>query len=603
MKKRNRIYLGVNPCIDGMNYHDPAAACIISSGRILAVEEERFIGIKSAPGVFPSNALEWCLQECGATVDDVCCVAVPYSPEAAERRLGIELAAGLSYAGLTDSTFNMTRIPEPDSVRKKVMTFIGSASQILAGYSRSAHVRQTAALMSNLETLRAPVQFIPHHLAHAASAYVLAWPRQALVVVLDGVGEYSATSIFLGEQHGLTLLHEEPVGNSLGYFYASATAFLGFHPWRDEGKTMAMAAYGKPNSRIRDALGQVLQVTPDGWQLGEFFCGLIHDGLMLDSNRACNRLAELLQLKPMCADPFMSQAYLDFAWQVQDLLTNAVRSLVRRWIRKTDLHTVCAAGGVFLNSRMNQTLREEKDVHRLLVQPVARDSGLAIGAALVASEHYNLLEELPEKIFWPGIGPSFNNFEVGNTLKRCGCRFRQEVSPSEIACRLANGEIGFYFMGGAEYGPRALGHRSILADPRDPGIAQRLNCDIKHREQWRPFACSMLEECAEDILIGYSYAAPYMIETYSVKTAWQKCIAGVVHIDGTTRPQTVNATIQPDFHRLISAFRELTGVPLVLNTSLNGRNQPLVRTPEEALALFSSTSASFLYIEGYLVTK
>lgn len=571
------MFLGINPCVGGMNYHDPAAVLLSEAGEMWAVEEERFSGKKSAPGVFPLQSIRWCLEQAGVTLQDIEALVVPYDPG---------------------------RFPLRAKVESELARRNGKPqAEIEAKSTRYTESFLRGTLLKALSEIGPcpPIRFCEHHLAHALSAYHVALnEEEMLAVVIDGVGEVSTASIYRLDFDGHELLYEDLMPNSLGYFYALATAFLGFRPWRDEGKLMALAPWGKPDLELRKKLERIAGLHAGGWDVAELISGCITNGLMLDVARGKEELGRALGFVSPRQLRFDDQLHRNFAFEVQRVFELAIIAFVSFWLKRTGIKRICAAGGVFLNCKMNGQLRQNSEVAALYVQPVSSDSGLALGAALYGKGGWKPRQK-PVRL---SLGPRYHRGEIAAMLEKVGVAYIcDNTVEKKAATALSEGKIGFWFEGGAEFGPRALGSRSIIADPRQKEISDFVNANIKGRELWRPFACSIMSEYAAEVLENYRLAAPYMIMAYSTKGDWAARVPGVVHIDNTTRPQVVFRDSQPSYHRLISGFHEITRIPMLLNTSLNGRNQPLCRTPLEAVELFNRTSADFCVLEGLWIEK
>lgn len=605
----SKAILGLNPCISGLNYHDPAAAIVIDGRLLHAVEEERFNRLKGSPGLFPEQAVQSCLQKARITADDLDVVAIGYDPDLLWKRKRLEYDGAYANAEMDKPVASICG-PALSSLKNSRQTSASetpySLAQLQEQYAKPRNRLQMGArILAHLGARHhlPEIKFLEHHLCHAASAYYCTSFDRALVVVADGVGEISATTIFIAEKDEFRKVREIRMPNSLGYFYAAATAFLGFQPWRDEGKLMALAPYGEADEALQQRLTKIVRWREWQYDLGSFIRPLLCNGYMLDVPRAVARLEEALEIPRRAPDGEFYDYHKNFAYAVQDYLEHAVCSLVSTAISETGVDTVCAAGGVFLNCKMNMILREHPKVSAFEVQPVAKDSGLALGAALLA-------HECPRPR-WDGfsldLGPAFSQEDIESFLAYQGLDFEKPTDLEErVADLVSKGLVGFWFQGGAELGPRALGYRSIIADPRQREMADFINLQIKHREPWRPFAMSIMEDWANEILVDFPKGgkARYMIKAYRVRPEWVSRIPAVVHpADGTTRPHTVSQLIQPSFYQVISCFSARTGIPVLLNTSFNDRGEPLVRTPAEAVRMFFTSPAAFLVLEHALLIK
>ena len=604
--------LGINPGFGGFNYHDPAAA-IVCDGRVVnAAEEERFRRVKGAPGEFPSHAIAWCLQDAKIKISDVEEVAVGYSPLRWTERLPIESARALHRSGmwaLIERVASGKSAGRSQAVQSITQT-IAELSEILVRAS-AWESEQTAARRIQGMFLESkavvPVGFVEHHLAHAASAFYPSGLSAATVIVVDGVGEVTSASSWLMTVDEAKLVEEVKVPNSLGYFYAAITDFLGFRAWEDEGKVMAMAPYGRSDPHVARGLSRVAGKGPAGFDVTGLVMPNMGMGLSLDLQRTRAALSAAFECAPRKPDQPVLPSHHNIAWAAQDFLEGAVSTFVQRAVGLTGVPDVCAAGGVFLNCKLNCFLRNHAGVKQFYVQPVAKDSGLALGAAWMrAVLGYGAA---PEEIRLNSLalGPWVTDAEIEEVLLESGLRYtRPEGLTDVVAEALTRGKIVLWYAGRAEFGPRALGHRSILADPRDARMAQRVNEIIKHREPWRPFAPSVLEEWAPKIFEDYDASQParFMIEAYRVRQEWVAKIPAVVHAaDHTARPQTVNRRYEPIFYELVENFWKQTGVPVVLNTSLNDKGDPIAHQPRDALRLFYASGADLLVLESYVISK
>lgn len=421
-------------------------------------------------------------------------------------------------------------------------------------------------------------------------------------MVLDGVGEVTTASAWTGDINGLRSVRESVIPNSLGYLYAAVTEYLGFSAWDGEGKVMALAPYGNANPQVLDKLDKVCAVTADGFEVGDFIGRCLGSGLALDTGRAKAELASILGRGPRIPGEPLEDYYRDVAYAVQRLLERAALAFTLNAIKITGKSDLCVAGGVFLNCRLNQRLREDRNVNRFYAQPVAKDSGSALGAAWECSCPPGAAT-LPSL----SLGASITPERMAENLDRWQIPYvRLDRAARAAAEMLTAGAIVFWVDGAAEFGPRALGARSIVADPRDHVTADRVNEMIKSRDSWRPFGPSILQEYADQILDEYagSSSTDFMIDSYHVRPDWQSRLRAVIHpADRTTRPHLVRRQLQPNYHELIAEFHRLTAVPAVLNTSLNGNGQPIANSPQDVVALFFTSQADALVCGDVIVTK
>jgi len=606
--KKSRYTLGINPGVNGMNYHDPSAVLVKDGEVIAAVEEERFNGIKCSPGIFPNKAIEFCLSKANISIDDVDDICIGYDPKQWKERIGLEFYRVLKNSGFTkeldkfkvEQYGDFKELNEFESMIKSINSGLNDIQNQVNYFNNNLGMVSSIYKLLKLNRPK-PIQFIDHHLCHAASAYYPSNFDEALCIVIDGVGESSCTSIWKFNRSNHEKILDIKVPNSLGYFYAGATAFLGFQPWQGEGKLMALSPYGKPNCTIRENLEKVFKFDSNIYDISLLIANNLKDDMGLDIRKMIESFESLTGIPSIQKDQPFTDLHKDFAYEVQRLLEKSVAELVKWAIDQTGITNICCSGGVFLNCKLNMVIRELNEVGKLYVQPVSKDSGLALGAALVKNNSYaGGLETL-------SLGNAYNNEQIEECINKFGMNYEIiDDVPKKVAELLNSGEIVFWFQGSMEFGSRALGNRSILADPRMAEMADEVNNKIKHREKWRPFGCSVMEEKAFEILKGYgkSVNPSFMIEAFKVNDNWIDRMKAVIHLaDNTTRPQVVSKKNNSLYYDVIHEFYKLTGVPLILNTSLNDKGQPIIRTPEEVLNYFSNLPIRYLSIGNYLVTK
>ena len=537
--------LGINAV-----FHDPAAALVVDGVTVAAAEEERFSRRKhgKSPVPFstwelPEQAMSWCLEEAGIGPEELDAVAYSYDPELAPQPNGDITAAG--WEGLR--TLYAQRAP----------LFLRTA----------------------LPGLRPDVvRWVPHHVAHAASAYHASGIDPCSVLVLDGRGERASHLAGRAAGGRLEVLAAQQLPHSLGLLYEDLTAHLGFRRSSDEYKVMAMASYGTPS--YLDDLREI--VRPDG--AGGFVVGAVD----------FSRFAPVL--KP---GGEFTPAHADLAASVQRRLEEVLLELARWLHARTGDRDLVMAGGVALNCVANSRLWEEGPFDRIWVQPAAGDSGTAYGAALfVAHELGDDVRPMPGA----ALGRGWDDAELEEWLRTAAVDYERPADVAEeVARTLADNGVVAFFQGRSEFGPRALGHRSLMADPRHPENLEKLN-DIKGREQFRPVAPMVLAERAGDIFEG-PLPSPYMLFTHRVRPGWEDRIPAVVHVDGTARIQTVDRRSEPLVARTLERFEALTGVPVVVNTSLNTAGRPMVDDPRDALECFGSAPVDLLAIGPFVVRR
>jgi carbamoyltransferase len=539
--------LGINAL-----FHDPAAALVVDGETVAAAEEERFSRRKHgkrpvpfAAWELPELAARWCLESAGLDITDVDAVAYSYDPE---------LARPADELGLDDPWDHLRQ-----TYARRAPGFLATA---LPGLDPAA------------------VRFVPHHVAHAASAG-LASPHAdgADVLVLDGRGE--SASHLAGRYDGgvLDVLRTQELPHSLGLLYESVTEHLGFLRSSDEFKVMALASYGRP--RFLDQLRQAVRTTGDG--------GFRTDPVDWQS-----------LVKQRGADEEWTADHADLAASVQHCLEEVLLELAGWLHERTGGRVLTLAGGVALNCVANTRILNHSPYGEVWVQPAAGDSGTALGGALhVARTAGDVTTPMPGADL--GRGWSDGDLEAWLTTARVPFERSDDVADDVAACLAANGVVA-WFQGRSEYGPRALGHRSLLAHPGHETNLERLN-DVKGREQFRPVAPMVLADRAAEIFGRGPLPSPYMLFVHDVVPAWRDRIAAVVHVDGTARVQTVGDGDQPLLGRMLRAFERRTGLPVVVNTSLNTAGRPMVDDPRDALECFGSAPVDLLAIGPFLVRR
>lgn len=555
--------LGINSYL-----HDSSAALYRDGQLVFAGEEERFSRLKK-DARFPRLAIEAAFRFARIGPEDLDAVAFGWNRAPATQLQTLR--------AMLSSQLTMTPKMTADA-------FIAAAREI---YRQNGikHLRRTFSL--NRST---PIYFIDHHLAHAWSAYAPSGFEEALVVVADGRGATQATTLYHGRGGSLRAIKTIRWPNSLGAFYEAFTQWLGFERHNDEWKVMGLAAYGEPN---RD-LNQFLQVTKDGYRLdARLVCG-----------NWWNDISKIERILGPRREPevHITPSDQDFAASVQKATEEAMFSLVREGVRLTGSRRLCLAGGVALNSKANGRLLESGIIDEIFVQPAATDDGTAIGAALAA--HQKLGMPTPrQRMTDVYLGPKFSQAEVEDAVQTFKLHALKPADLEEqVAGLLALGAVVGWVQGRMEFGPRALGNRSILAEPTHDRMKDRVNKSVKFRENWRPFAPSCLAESAHEYFEG-AKDAPFMTVTFTVRADQRERIPAVTHADNTARVQTVSRESNPRYWRLIKEFEKRSGVPVILNTSFNLRGEPIVCTPKDAIRTFYSSGLDFLVLGDYLIPK
>jgi carbamoyltransferase len=535
--------LGINAV-----FHDPAAAIVVDGHTVAAAEEERFSRRKHGKACvpfstweLPEQAIAWCLERAGLAPGDLDAIGYSYDPALA---------------------------PEPDDITADEWEGL-----------RTLYVQRAPRFLGTLGLDPEKVRFVAHHVAHAASAHLAApWPSSAVLVV-DGRGERASHLAGHGRADGtLEVLAAQRLPHSLGLLYEELTEHLGFRRSSDEYKVMAMASYGAP--RFLDAFRDLVRADGEGGFL-------VQD---VDWETLAPRIR---------GGEEWAAVHADLARSVQERLEEVLLDLARWLHLRTGEPCLTMAGGVALNCVANSRIWREGPFDAVWVQPASGDSGTALGAAL------RVARDLGDRVLpmaGADLGRSWEEDELESWLQTARIAYERPPDVAEaVAEALADDGVVAWFQGASEYGPRALGRRSLLADPRNPANVERLN-DVKGREQFRPVAPMVLDERAAELFDG-PLPSPYMLFTHRVRDGWRERIPAVVHVDGTARIQTVSATREPLMASVLRAFERRTGVPVVVNTSLNTAGRPMVDDPRDALECFGSAPVDVLAIGPFVVRR
>ena len=533
-------------------FHE-SASCLLRDGRLVAAaEEERFSRVKHDPRL-PVSAFRWCLKEGGIGIADVDAVVYYESPV---RKLARQLWSGIPL-GASD----------PGRPEREIREGLG---------------------------YEGPVLFCGHHASHAASAFLFSGFPEAAVLTVDGVGEWDTTTY----GRGLEVFERVEFPHSLGLLYSTITAYLGFEVNDGEYKVMGLAPYGRPRYA-----GRVRELVSSG-PGGQFTLDLKYFDFLQGKRMYSDALCDLFGAPPRPRGSEITQFHQDVAQSLQVVLEEILLEKIRWLHRETGLRSLCMAGGVALNAVANGRILREGPFERLFVQPAAGDAGGCLGAAALA--HLELTGQRPsEPMRHAFLGPSWTADEIGGILSSTGLRYldyrgREPELLEAVVDRLAGGKVVGWFHGRMEMGPRALGARSLLADPRNPEMRDRLNHLVKKRESFRPFAPSVLLTHAREHL-DLDHPSPFMLETCRVTSPIS--LPAVTHVDGSARPQTVGPATAPRFAELLEAFRRRTGCPVLVNTSFNVKGEPIVCSPADALLCFAGTGIDALVLEDFVIDR
>lgn len=554
----------------GLNYnrmHD-SSACIVRDGELLfAIAEERISRIKHDAG-FPRLAIQACLDFARIRSDELDEVCLGWTTAGPGFRHDLKcLASG----GLPLTYLNV----------------LTSSVYFLSMWRQQSGARVFRQWFGDLKTR---VRFVEHHLAHAISTYAYSGFDEAAVVVMDGRGAWEATSIWHGKDGKLEHVLTIPFPDSLGLFYSQFTGYLGFQPNSDEWKVMGLAPYGQPDVKL-DAFIDT-EALPYRVRAKHLFGNGRGEFSDMTASLGPQRQPE----------SEIDARHKNIAYAVQDACETAMMNVVRMAVEKTRCRSLCLAGGVALNSKGNGKIAASGLVDKIFVQPAASDDGVALGAALAPYlENGGQLPIKPMRHAY--LGPAFDDSTIQTALRTYKLPYTRLDDPAATAAELlSRGKILGWFQGRMEFGPRALGNRSILADPRDPEMNAKVNNAVKFREWWRPFAPSLKKEAAAEYLESAT-DSPFMILTAQVRQEKRGAIPAVTHVDGSARPQTVEKEINPLYWRLLDEFEKRTGVPVIMNTSFNLRGEAIVHTPTDAVRTFFSSGMDALVIGSFLVEK
>lgn len=550
--------------------YDSAAALVVDGKVIVAAAEERF-SRKKHTGDFPIDAIQFCLREAGLGIEDVA-----------------EIAHGFDYL-----PFQQLYSLDPDSSKLYQRVF-----------SKEALVQQVHRGFPNFRADR--IQPVGHHLAHAASAAFTSGWDECLVVVNDAMGEVQSLTAFQFRGGEFKKLREIPANDSIGILYSLVTLHLGFDFNSDEYKIMGLAPYGDPQ-RFRAFFEKTVELRPDG-SIRIPILRLNRSREERENYVATRAYLDEHLVARRAPDAEITQEHKDVAAALQECLDRVVLHVCGHFGKQTGMRRVALAGGVALNCTANGKLIDSGIFDEVYIQPAAGDDGTALGAALYRA---SLSEEIHnERMPVPLLGPAYPFPFIEKAIEKHASRIT--VTPfeslgqtcSEAAKLIAEGRVIAWYRGRMEYGPRALGNRSILADPGHPAMRDRINAMVKMREAFRPFApaCSV-EQAHRWFNVAPGTQMPYMITVVDVRPEHRASLPAITHVNGSARLQTVSAKDNPDFHRLLGAVGRTTGREMVLNTSFNVKGQPIVNTPEEAIETFLGTGIEFLFLENRIVAR
>ena len=574
------IIIGINA------YHADASAAIFVNGKMIAaIEEERFTRIKHWAG-FPKLSIEFCLKEARIGFKEVDFFAIGRDPK----------------AKFIKKIWYLVKNPSGS---------IGVIKDRFKNSRKVSSIEMELAAISGLpeSAFKGKVQQVEHHRSHIASAFFASPFEKAACLSIDGSGDFSTTMLGIGNGNQVAILDSIDFPHSIGIFYTAFTQLLGFPHYGDEYKVMGMAPYGKAG--YMDKLQKIIQLTPDGLfklDLSYFRSGTEgvitygNDHVPIVSPMYSERMVQEFGT-PRSKDEPLSQYHKDLAASVQSMTEKVIFHLLENLHKKTGLYNLCIAGGVAQNSVANGKITSNTSFKNVYIPSAGHDAGIAMGAALYVQHQVQKKERQPA-IMSAYTGSHFCNDTIKELLTEKGIAFLQfedEILFEKITDCLINGGVVGWFNGRAEFGPRALGARSIIADPRRADAKDLLNSKIKRRESFRPFAPSILKEYVSEYF-EINDDVPFMEKVFPIRKEKQSLIPAVTHVDGTGRLQSVDRNTAPRYYQLIETFRQKTGIPILLNTSFN-ENEPIVNSPEHALECFLRTSMDMLVLENCVITR
>lgn len=552
--------------IIGISYsgdHDSSCALVIDGELKFAISEERLTR-KKHDSSFPINSIKEALKFSNLKPEDIDYVCISWSNPLKQFIFDLKLLFKnkFSFKGLLYTSYsNLYKL------------------WIKGGFKRYENYFGKSNFL-----------FCDHHLAHAISAYSYSPFNEATVVVIDGRGAYEATSIWYAKDGKIEPVEIIKFPNSIGLFYAKFTKYLGFKPLSDEWKVMGLAPYGKDGISLKEFIENESIPYRINWKR------LLRSGL-----NDVSGIEEIFGRKRE-EDEEINEKHKDIAFACQRETERAILNIVKYAVEKTKCKNLCLAGGVVLNCKANGIVANSGIIDDIFIQPAASDEGAALGSAFYP---YLIFEKRLPKFLMDNLylGPSFKEEEIERILKNCKLKYEKLINPQKLISELiSDGKIIGLFQGRMEFGPRALGNRSIIADPRKEEMKDKVNNSVKYREWWRPFAPTILEEKYFEFF-DTKFLSPFMILSFPVKKEMKDKIPATVHVDGTARPQSLNKKINPFYYEIIYEFYKKTNVPAILNTSFNLKNEPIVCTPFDAIRTFYTSGLDYLVLENFLVFK
>ncbi len=558
---------------------NPSASLIMNGKLIALIEEERLNRIKMSPNHLPINAAKLCLKIGGININNVDEIAWGWDCEKYEKYLKSE-----NKKIKNKKNFNYLQ----NELNKNLYNSARIKRAIKIGFS------------DQLKKKMPKINFLNHHLCHAASAFFCSGFKESNILTIDGSGEDLTTLLCEAKGNRIKIINKFKIPNSLGGYYATFTEFLGFKPYMDEGKFMGLAAYGKYSKKIQSKLDKFLKYDKSS---GFYKVNnkLRYDGKHTFGERFTDEFVKIFGEKRQKNISALTKPYPDIAFNVQHRLENIVKLLAKNLYKKNNLQNLCLAGGVAMNCKMNGELSKEKYIKNIFIQPAASDNGVSLGAAQILSLKKGIkLNTNLKNVYY---GPKYSNSEILGYLRESKVKYvKLKNIYKDTAKLLYQNKIICWFQGRMEYGARSLGNRSIIASPLYKDMRDKINMNVKHRENWRPFCPSIIDE-DYNRYIDSKIKSYFMTIALPIKKKIKNKIPSCVHIDDTVRVQMVDKKNNYRYWKLIKEFKKLSGHGIVINTSFNIQGEPVVCSPRDALRTFGGTGLDALIIGDYLVTK
>tara|TARA_B100000902_G_scaffold392929_1_gene446220 strand:+ start:68775 stop:70499 length:1725 start_codon:yes stop_codon:yes gene_type:complete len=571
--------LGINA------FHGDSSASLLKDGEIIcAVEEERFRRIKHWAG-FPSESIKFCLEDSGISIDDIDYITISRDPKSNFlKKILYSIKYRMNISTIIDRTNNFFKV---NSIKK------------LFSEEFNIPINKINAKFFNIE----------HHRSHMASAFFASEFKDSAILSIDGFGDFTSTMYGIGKGNKIKVMNCLNYPHSLGLFYTAATQFLGFEKFGDEYKIMGLSSYG--DDKYCDQLSTLVKISKDGFfKLNPKFFKHFRSGVSMNWENGCPNVERLFTkewerifFRSRNANEEIKKHHIDFASSVQLFTEKIVFNILNEIYHRTKIDSLCFAGGVSQNSVLNGKIIQNTPFKNIYVPSAGHDAGTSIGSALYLYNHI-LNNKRGKKMITSFFGKKSNNYEIIKTIDQHNIPYKKldyYDMIDYVSDQLVKGKVVGWFQGRAEFGPRSLGNRSILVDPRREDAKELLNSKIKRREGFRPFAPSILEDFVGDYF-DFPEEVPFMEKVLKIKSEKYGEIPAVTHVDGTGRLQTVNKKSSPKFYDLINSFYKKTGVPILLNTSFN-ENEPIVNLPEHALDCFVRTKMDILVMEDIIVER